>query len=43
MTPIEDDSISCKNHCICPRAPSASALCAVQCRAPTPLCPRWQG
>lgn len=25
MTPIEDDSISCKNHCICPRAPSASA------------------
>ena len=22
MTPIEDDSISCKNHCICPRAPA---------------------
>ena len=22
MTPIEDDSISCKNNCICPRAPA---------------------
>lgn len=41
MTPIEDDSISCKDHCICPRALSASALHGALCRDPTPLCPQW--
>ena len=39
MTPIEDDSISCKNHCICPPAPSASAPSAARSPVPTPLCP----
>ncbi len=43
MTPIEDDSISCKNHCICPRAPSASAPSGARSPVPTPLCPRWPG
>lgn len=27
MTPIEDDSISCKNHCICPPGHSAQVHC----------------
>ena len=28
MTPIEDDSISCKNHCICP--PGTQRKCTVR-------------
>ena len=32
MTPIEDDSISCKNHCICP--PGTQRKCTVRRAAP---------
>ena len=28
MTPIEDDSISCKNHCICP--PGTQRKCTIR-------------
>ena len=37
MTPIEDDSISCKHHCICLRVPSASVPSAALFPAPMPL------
>ena len=43
MTPIEDDSISCRTTASAPRAPSASAPSGARSPVPTPLCPRWPG
>ena len=44
MTPIEDDSISCKDHCICPPGTSAQVHCTAH-RAGLQrlLCPQVAG
>lgn len=43
LTPIDDMTISCRTHCICPPARPASAPSAARCPAATPMSPLWPG